>query len=158
MMDRFVYSCVVCWLVVCSCCPSITITIIIIVKRHGHEMRRQRRHTSFQHMYICNIYYTTVSLWLSVCPAVLYMLKLRATTIGPETNLYKHFTEWKPHKKRWRKNGSPLKRIYLYFAKENCFRFLNLSFAWGMRHAQVRQRVELSWAQHVQHLIKYDNT
>lgn len=151
MMDRFVYSCVVCWLVVCSCCPSITIIIIIIVKRHGHEMRRQRRHTHLLNIctYVCNIYYTTVSLWLSVCRSVLYMLKLCATTIGPETNLYKHFTEWKPHKKdeekrMKKKTGSPLKRIYLYFAKENCFRFLNLSFACGMRHAQVRQRVELS--------------
>lgn len=91
--------CVVCWLVVCSCCPSITIIIIIVVtvKRHGHEMRQQRHTHTQRHLLNIGTY---VIYTILLCPSgclllsVLYMLKL-----GPETSLYKHFTAWKPHKK-----------------------------------------------------------
>lgn len=144
------------------CCVLACCVFLLPIHNHHHHHHRQETWTRNEaakaaaqtHIFSTYVIYTILlcpSGCLSVCRSVLYMLKLCATSIGPETNLYKHFTEWKPHKrdeeKRMKKKtGSPLKRIYLYFAKENCFRFLNLSFACGMRHAQVRQRVELSSA------------
>lgn len=97
----------ICVLVCCvlACC----VFLLPIHNHHHHRRHRQETWTwneaakTHTHTHISSTY---VIYTILLCPSgcllfsVLYMLKL-----GPATNLYKHFTEWKPHKK-WRKTAA----------------------------------------------------
>lgn len=136
----------VCWVCCSACCPSITsISISIIVKRHGHTWNEAVAkgascwHTS---LYISTyVIYTHTNVCLSLC--LLYMLK--KTLCNNPSVVKQIFTnilqsEETSQKMRKKKNGSPLKRIYIYFAKENCF-LNSLGLAWGCTaHTQSHVR------------------
>lgn len=146
------------------CCVLACCVFLLPIHNHHHHHRRHRQetwtwneaaktHTHTHLLNICNIYYTTLSLWLSVALCALHAQtwscnKFVQTFYRVETL------------QKMKKNGSPLKRIYLYFAKENCF--LNLKGRYEARTCEAKSccecpKLELSCVS-VQHLIKYDNT